>query len=457
MRKLAYGLIGLVVIMSGLWLASRALPPTDTEREALTLLSSPPTFEGANAFSTLWLMLYDVPAEEGDAVMAADIDAHRRHHARPWAEGNAVPIVSKAATRYRELRPDEEDRQLFCQSSAGSCLDQVRTDPDRIRQLVLRHSTLLDRIASLADHDYVQNLFPPELLFPTPALQVNLYTKTLHALNFVDGDIDQALEGSCRDLQTWRRLGAHSDTLLMRMIGQAFESRSFAPLLADMLAELPLGHPIPEACLRLAQTAEIDELSICLPMRGEFQFVKATMQNPDFHNDPSADTLSIRWRNRMHSLFFSADASVARVAPHYAQWCGERLKSAAIADDPSPDLLEPKPLISFRCLGNWAGCLLTDLTLTAPSAYHLSHLDYGAYRRALAALIWLQQHGQDIEYGDTFASLPAELQSETRPLHLDLESASIHVELHQVSEHPVFSLPLPGSRFSPVETSATFP
>ena len=456
MRKLAFVLIGMVVVLSALWLASRALPPTDTEREALTLLSSPPTFEGSNAFPTLWLMLYDVPAEEQAAVMAADIDAHWPRQAAPWAEGYAGSIVSGAAADYRELRPDEEDRQLFCRSSAGSCLDQVRADPDQIRELVSRHSALLDRIASLADHDYVQNLFPPELLFPSPSLQVNLYTKTLHALNFVDGDIDQALAGTCRDLKTWRRVGTNSDTLLMRMIGQAFESRNFAPLLADMLAELPPGHPLPEACLGLARTAEVDDLSICLPMRGEFQFIKATTQNLDFRNDPGADTLSKRWRNRIHSLFFRPDASMARVAPHYAQWCGERLRNAVIADDPDPDLLELPSRISFRCLGNWAGCLLADLSLTAPSAYHVRHLDYGAYRRALAALIWLQQQGNDSGYGDTFASLPAELQSQTRPLRLDLESASIRVELYHTAEHPDFSLPLPGSRFTPDQTSATF-
>lgn len=93
MRKLAFVLIGMVVVLSALWLASRALPPTDTEREALTLLSSPPTFEGSNAFPTLWLMLYDVPAEEQAAVMAADIDAHWPRQAAPWAEGYAGSIV----------------------------------------------------------------------------------------------------------------------------------------------------------------------------------------------------------------------------------------------------------------------------------------------------------------------------------------------------------------------------
>lgn len=446
MRKLAFVLIGMVVILSGLWMASRALPPTEQQQQALATLCDPPGFEGSNAFPALWLMPYAVPREEWDTVIAADIAAHLQAW-ETWTRTNgSLMSGSTAANHYSSLRPDAADRDLFCQSGRGNCLDQVRVDVDAVGELVTRHEPLLDRIEALAEHDFVQDVFPPKLFFPTPAFQVNQYLHTRHALRFVEGRVDEALVDTCDYLLTWRRLGTNSDTLIVRLVGHAQEIHRSAVLLADMLAELPPGYPMPASCQAVKDLPEPDALSICQPLQGEFRSIAASHEAMNQLSNLPSDTLVQHMRKPLHKLLFDGEATNARIASSYGQWCSDDMRDALLADDPAPTLPDPPGRFSFRCLSNIMGCQLSGIGSVHMGAYHVRHLDYGAKRRLLGALIWLQQNAINGDFAEAFDRLPAEFQSETRPLRLDVGDNTLSVPLHNQSETPAFSLPLPGSR-----------
>ncbi|TVQ29526.1 MAG: hypothetical protein EA370_14985 [Wenzhouxiangella sp.] len=446
MRYLILTLTVLIMLAAGLWLWARSLGPTDAQLEALALMESPLEFEGSNAFTALWLLPYDVPESEQDGVMADDIEALVRSRRNWFEDGGALHFGSLAAERSADLRPDAEDRKLFCQSGRGSCLDQVRTNPDGIRELLQRHSRLLERTAALANHDYLQDLFPPSFLSPTPGFQLATYTQTRHALAFIDGQVEDALEGTCRDLAGWQRLGTNSDTLLTRMIGHAFASQRFTGLLADMLAELPPGHPLPPNCQALLQQPDPEALNLCQPMRGEFRLMQAFTQEmaSDAYLRDSAELSRVE---RLRLFGFRYEPSIALAAPGYAQWCSEEIRDAVAADNPEPELLEPPSLFNLRCLANMQQCWISRMTPASVfRVYHGRHLDYGARMRLLAALLWIQQHSADESLEAAFASLPDRFQSATRPLRLDADQAELAVELHNHGDGQFFTLPLPGSR-----------
>ena len=447
MRKLAFVLIGMVVILSGLWMASRALPPTEQQQQALATLCDPPGFEGSNAFPALWLMPYAVPREEWDTVIAADIAAHLQAW-ETWTRTNgSLMSGSTAANHYSSLRPDAADRDLFCQSGRGNCLDQVRVDVDAVGELVTRHEPLLDRIEALAEHDFVQNVFPPKLFFQAPAFQVNQHLHTRHALHFVEGRVDEALLDTCDYLLTWRRLGTNSDTLIVRLVGHSQEIQRSAVLLADMLAELPPGYPLPAGCSAVQELPDLDALGICQPLQGEFQSISAAHEAMDQLSNLPSNTLAQRARKPLHRLVFDGEATNARIASSYGQWCNDDMRDTILADDPAPTLVDPPGRFSFRCLSNILGCQLSGLvSAQMVSPFHVRHLDYGAKRRLLGALIWLQQNAVDGDFAEAFGRLPAEFQSETRPLRLDVGDNILSVPLHNQSESPEFSLPLPGAR-----------
>jgi hypothetical protein len=446
MRYFLLALIVVTVLVTGLWLVSRSLPASQAQREALALLETPPTFEGSNAFTALWLLPYDVPEAEHNAAMTADIEAHVRNRTKPLEDQVALLGHSLAAEQYANLRPEGEDRDLFCRSGRVSCLDQVRADPDSVRSLVARHARLLERIAALADHDHVQILFPPDFMSPTPGFQLTSYIQTEHALAFVDGRVGDALEGTCRDLATWQRLGTNTDTLLMRMIGQAFAGKGYAELLADMLAELPPGHPLPHNCQGLLRPPEPEALNMCQPMRGEFQLLQAGLREIGSGFGPLVQPDEVPWSERMRLKAFRYEPSIALAAPHYAQWCSDDIRDAVAADNPAPELLDQPGRFNLRCLANLYGCWMVGITTPAFAPYHAGHLDHGARMRALAAVLWLQQHATEQSLEAAFVSLPDELQSATRPLRLEFEHARLSVELHHQSEGQYFTLPLPGSR-----------
>ena len=78
-RWIGWGLFALIVLIATLFARYRLRGPLNVQREALALLHKNyrPTHI-VNAFPLLWFMRYDVPADEFDARMAADVEALRK-------------------------------------------------------------------------------------------------------------------------------------------------------------------------------------------------------------------------------------------------------------------------------------------------------------------------------------------------------------------------------------------
>lgn len=75
LKRLGVGVLIVVLVLAALWTWSRLRGPTAEQREALALLEAPNAFEGRNAFNALWVLRYDVPEGEVEAVVEADMAA----------------------------------------------------------------------------------------------------------------------------------------------------------------------------------------------------------------------------------------------------------------------------------------------------------------------------------------------------------------------------------------------
>src|SRR3546814_14770872 len=93
---------------------------------------------------------------------------------------------------------------------------------------------------------------------------------TRAAQAYASGKVDEGLAGACAGVRTWRTLGTDADSLIVKMLGIGLATDGYGRLLAQMLAELPAGHPLPVACETALAPVSVDELSICETMRGAY-------------------------------------------------------------------------------------------------------------------------------------------------------------------------------------------
>src|SRR3546814_10672414 len=79
---------------------------------------------------------------------------------------------------------------------------------------------------------------------------------------YASGKVDEGLAGACAGVRTWRTLGTDADSLIVKMLGIGLATDGYGRLLAQMLAELPAGHPLPVACEAALAPVSVGELSI---------------------------------------------------------------------------------------------------------------------------------------------------------------------------------------------------
>lgn len=134
---------------------------------------------------------------------------------------------------------------------------------------------------------------------------------TANAVEFVSEDPLGALEATCRDLDTFRRLGVHSDLLITRMSMIRYVTDGYGKLIADMLGELSRETPLPDSCKRALAAPTADEASVCQAIRGEFAL---SMHIIDMTSDVQEPTI---WTE----LFFDRDHYRALTAESLVRTC----------------------------------------------------------------------------------------------------------------------------------------
>ena len=159
-NRLGLAVLALLAIMAVLWAVSRALYPTEAQRDALAVMQLPAPPEGENAFAALWTLDRAVPPKAMQQVIETDAARIAGLPQFPDRDNAGAFEFDSAAEQYPDLAPSPEDRDLFCNHERDDCLDKVAADIPTYRALVERNRELLDRIDALADYDYVRQQLP---------------------------------------------------------------------------------------------------------------------------------------------------------------------------------------------------------------------------------------------------------------------------------------------------------
>ena len=437
LRWLAWTACGVLLLAMAVYSIARLRGPADEERAALALLQESPKPPGRNAFAALWLLPHDVPEARLADVLAEDVRRFSRTSAPGTNAELAESFTSIAEERYPATR--EPERSLYCKWREPDCLARVRADRSAYSRLLDADAALLARVDALSGYGHVRSAFPPRLDAPIPAYSALAYPLTRHALAFAEGNAGEALNGVCRDLSTARMLIGHGDNLVSSMIG-ATMLQGNAALFADMLAELPAGHPVPAACKAALAPPRPDEFSACNAMRGEARFAFGAMR------DLAAAELSIgsTWQDRLRPVLFDDEKTIARMAPRYAWYCGDEARAAITAD--LPTRAPPPRGVNLACAHNIIGCILADVGAPTMDDYQHRLQDAGMRLKATSTLLWLRDGAANDPLAERLARRPQALRSPRRDLRVSEDGASLSIDLFDTRFGPRWQVPLPASR-----------
>lgn len=425
LKRLGIGVLVLVVVSALLWTVSRLRGPTQEQQAALQRMQAPNAFGGRNAFDAVWLLRYDVP--EGEIATVADAD---------MVALAATPLLqplesgSSAHGRYADLRPDTHAALKPCPIAGDSCLALVRGDAEGYAALVDTNRRLIGRVEALSQYDHLESRLPPRADAPVPAFQLLAWPLTAHAVAFAQGDRLAAVEATCRDLSTMRRLGANSDLLIARMVLTQLATQGYGRLLADMLAELPVDGALPDSCAAALSAPLQAEASVCPALRGEFAWSQRAAEQ-------MAAAETGRW------LVFHQHGYAATAAERIGQGCTDATAEALRLDRRfMPENVRPF-YGRFECIANSVGCILGDIAGPAYDRYIRAGQDHHARLQLLAAMAWLRDQPDTGTLAERLARRPADLRSPARDITVTADGRSIEIAQYDTSRGATWSLPLP--------------
>ncbi|MBO9718372.1 MAG: hypothetical protein J7507_16650 [Pseudoxanthomonas sp.] len=446
LKWLAGGAAVLALFVVAVYLLSRAMGASGTERQALGLIDAPPVFEGRDGFAALYAVARDVPEAEQAAVLAEDV---RRFAALPPAPDGAMRQWHATLEQWPDLAVARAGDPAWCPLREAGCLERVRAASGSYAGLLERNAALLGRAGALAAWDHFRNPFPARFDTPLPAYQSLTRLVTRAAWQFASGDVDAGLAGACSGLQQGRRMVEAGDSLIGSMIGAALVQGN-ATLLAEMLAELPRTRALPASCESAFARPLALEQAACRTMLAEGRFVTGGMRS-QVAADIAAELNGRDLPKWEASLLFDPERTVARTAPTFAWYCGAQARVLLAQDQPLRDPTPPPSRWSLRCVSNAVGCILADIAQPAYGDYGLRLQDADARLRTMAALLWLR--GQDGPIDEAvLVRVPAPMRSRSRPFRLDLAAGTLGTALYEKplpdpqGHDGTWAVPLPASR-----------
>lgn len=417
--------LGLLVVV-GVWTLSRLMPMPAAQREALALLRpaavAPPP--GGNAFDGIWLLGFDdVPDAERAAIIAEDVQ--RLADLPGDAPFTPSATASVAQLRYREVA----DATLPCRWRQADCLALVRANPAAVEAALVGQRGLLTRINALSGDSHYRSRFVADGRLPIPSFNLLQRSLSAHALAHVQGRSDEALAGICSDVRTAKVLMSHGDGLVPSNIGAAMVGGNVR-LLATVLAELPVAHPLPATCEGVFVAPAPQALSLCPAMQGEFAMVSGSLE---------ITPVGFGW------LALDKQKTEGLLALSMAGACSQRTVDALAADIPVHWSHASSSTWRLECAANAVGCIVAGISGPAYDNYGSSLQDAGARLRLAEALLWLRANPQ-ADAKLALAQLPARLREGARPLLLSNDGGSLQVaSFYGKDNGAAFSVPLPGT------------
>lgn len=432
-----------VFVLWGEWLP----PVSDAQRADLALMEedSGRVAGQRDAFPLAMLMPYAIPASEFQAVWAAD----QARYAELSAANKGLSFVSTAKGKYPESVVDTTD---LCKRETVSCLSHVREKRELVTAALAPHAAYLARTHALRSADYMRQPFEPSLASPVPPFRgIGPLQATSSALQFIDGQVDTALDNTCRDLASWRRLRAHTDMLIADMVGVSYGSQ-LAHLLAEMLGELPPDHSLPASCSEALAAPTADEFNQCDSLRNEYRtlasYITLAMAEERVDEAPRA---GLNLTSFFAPLGINETATRARVASHAAATCRYSREFAQGSGSGAAPTLEA-PTWQDRMF-NPIGSVLWQVATPDYAQYVARARNFEATLQALRTVAWLR--GQTLPPAAAFAGRPADMATPRHTLVIDEGQHALRLTLlkPRPNEQADVLLPLPGSRVMAVPTT----
>ena len=439
MAAAVFGLLGLLLVVM---LVSRYWPASVVQKQARAALEGPVAWPGDNG----WALLETLSHEDLDMAQRQALVDDRAARFAQW-------VQATAPQRYGEPEPGAVQHgqlpelalpgqrwmadEVLCRGGNRDCLAQVRRDPQAVAAALQARRGVIERVAALADYGHVRSPYLADVDMPYPAPISRLFDPlAAHALAHAQGDSTLAMTGLCRDIGTARMLLGHSDNVVVAMTGQSMLQANTL-LLAQVLAELPPATPLPESCAAVLVPLSVEQMSLCIPVRGDYAMVGAATRQSYEHE--VGDTAGGSW-------LFNVDKTLNRNAAYMGQGCLAPLRQRVAQDLPAQPDLAVSSLWRVECPANAIGCILSGIAGPAYTDYILRAQDAGAQQRLLATLAWLRAQPADAPLAQRLQRLPAELVSPQRPIRLSADGRALQVDSYyrkgQPANGPV-SLPLP--------------
>lgn len=439
LKSALLGLCILIGLLVALYAISARWPIPEAQRQALAQLrQSQPPLRGPNMFVALWSLPYAVPDAQRETLLAQDVQRFER-----------LPVgtpLQSAATRYPRQPDWPLSAPALCTRYDG-CLDRVRRQQQAYADVLATQVPRLIKLRDLAGYSDYRSPFPPSATAPLPVLPQFKLSMTSNALDFVQGRTEQALVGVCADAQVARVLLRSGDDLIMPMVGAAM-LRNNAHLFADMLAELPVQHPLPAQCLVAFAPLAVDEVSLCNALHGESRMV-LSMLEADVRKDQAGD---LSWDDRLSLRLLDHERTHALMAPTYTWACSAPVRSLLAQDQAVPQAMIPVPdTVSMGCIANAVGCLLAGVARPDYAQYQHKLQDTAAAVRALSAVLWLRDHPSAQTLEQRLAGVPPALRGQARPLQPGADGLSVQLLQYARPEENVVEdqWPLAGSKRPP--------
>ena len=452
-KRATLGLLGVVLLVVVTWATSRLLGPTDAQDAALATMRQLPPLRGDNAFAALWTMPYALSEPERDRVFDDDL---RRLASPPSSPGSktdrATPYASSAEGRFHNQSPSVEEMALFCGGTGRGCLPLVAADMPRYVALVERHAAIIERAEALSQYAMIHHP-RSDGLFDTviPPYQYAKLPATRYAVDFVGGRRYEAFDRTCRGIDTWRRLGANSDTLITRLIGAAYSVDVHGRLFVEMLASTPQDFELPPSCGQAFKPLSGDELSMCRAMQGELFFLSSATRQLE---SGGREDLSAFERALMPVLF-SPGMTEAERAEHLVYYCGDDAIRAMRMDHRVVRPAAKTDLFRFECAGNPIGCVVSSIANPAFDNYSGRILDANARLRLIAVLVRLRADMRDRRaFAARLDSVANSVGSPEREVAVSSDGRSLRLRNYDAWRGEYWEIPLPAYFHAPAAAAS---